>query len=85
MNNNKEATCNEDVFTEIEMTVEDFITFAAASRIVLRDSFNGRMYQNPKKHLDRKVIGFYPRIRSRDDSTSGFAVIEIVAWIKHEW
>lgn len=73
--------------SEIRMSVREFREFCCVSNIVLKDSFNGRVYTKLENYLDRTVTGFYPRfdLMRSNDSYSPLAYLQIVAWIDHDF
>lgn len=69
------------------MTVREFKEYCCVSNIVLKDSYNGRVYTKLDSYLDKVVHGFYPRfdtMRSNDTYTP-ICQIQIVAWIDHDF
>lgn len=73
--------------SEVRMTVREFKEFCCVSNIVLKDSFNGRVYTKLENYLDRVVTGFYPRfdLMRSNDSYNPLAYLQIVAWINHNF
>lgn len=69
------------------MTVKDFKEFCCVRDIVLKDSYNGRVYSKIDNYLDKQVTGFYPRfdLMRSNDSYNPIAMIQIVAWINHDF
>ena len=69
------------------MTVKEFKKLCCVSDIVLKDSYNGRVYTKIDKYLDKEVTGFYPRFydMNSNDSYNPFCKIQIVAWIPHDF
>lgn len=69
------------------MTVKDFKEFCCVRDIVLKDSYNGRVYSKIDNYLDKQVTGFYPRfdLMRSNDSYNPIARIQIVAWIEHDF
>ena len=72
---------------KIKMTVREFREFCCISNIVLKDSYNGRVYTKLDNYLDKEIHGFYPRfdLMHTNDSYSPFAGLQIVAWIDHDF
>lgn len=69
------------------MTVKDFKKFCCIGDIVLKDSFNGRVYTKIDNYLEKEITGFYPRFdfMRTNDSYNPIARIQIVAWINHDF
>lgn len=69
------------------MTVKEFIEFCCVRDIVLKDSYNGRVYTKIENYLHKEVIGFYPRfdLMGSNNSYSPMSRIQIVAWINHDF
>lgn len=44
------------------MTVKEFKDFSNNSNIVLKDNYNGKIYKNIEKHLEKEVTGFYTHV-----------------------
>lgn len=69
------------------MTVKEFIEFCCVRDIVLKDSYNGRVYTKIENYLHKEVTGFYPRfdLMGPNNSYSPMSRIQIVAWINHDF
>lgn len=69
------------------MTVKEFQEFCCVRNIVLKDSYNGKVYTRLDKYQDKQVTGFYPRfdMMRSNNSYSPMACLQIVAWIDHDF
>ena len=69
-----------------KMTVREFKEFCCTSNIVLKDSYNGRVYTKINDYLDKEVRGFYPKFEvSKHSDYSPYCKIQIIAWIPHDF
>ena len=69
------------------MTVKDFKELCCIGDIVLKDSFNGKVYTKIDNYLEKQIRGFYPRFdfMRTNDSYNPIVRIQIVAWIDHDF
>ena len=69
------------------MTVKEFKEFCCVRDIILKDSYNGRVYTKIDNYLDKQVTGFYPRfdLMRSNDGYNPMSRIQIVAWIEHDF
>jgi hypothetical protein len=66
------------------MTVKELKSFVSyGTKIALKDTYNGRVYTNIDKYLDKEVQSVYPRIIA--DKRGDYATVTLVAWIPHDF